>query len=544
MTIWTDVVAAVLVVLSRGDRGRSVTSLIDKWRHRWAGRVNVSTSASGFEGRLDSVDEDIVSGWVLYRRRRDEPWTGGQDIDIFCDEKLVCRARAERIRPDVAIHFSSTAACGFAVRLPSSFCKPHASVDVVAVSGNWRLPGAPLTLSDRDVWMISSEMRAIIPTALGLEKRSIARLALCGSGYAVGYDGGQMATPVPMVLPSAVPYSVQAPDAYEADGKIFLESCAYPKMTIAKLEGAVCLPHGLLVTASGCVIDECFQSRKERTFHHELNISDGFCSLKKPVSIVRRSGARVLWIDHQHMNHYGHFITDVLSKLWAYPLLRDQGLKVLVSDTNQWWIFKILEAYGLNVNDLFILKEPTSFESVYVPTRAMQLYEYASPLFFPIGFAIARVDVEPVEAGMKLYVTRRKQSRRRLVNEDAVEDLFRSHGYAIVVPEEVSIDRQIDLFKSATAVAGCSGSALYSVIYGRQIESLIVLASPDLIIKSEQLLFAHSGRPLWLVVGERLPQHQDYVPGEVHNPWHVDLNQVENALLLSDRTAHASSKYS
>ena len=192
------------------------------------------------------------------------------------------------------------------------------------------------------------------------------------------------------------------------------------------------------------------------------------------------------------MNHYGHFITDVLSKLWAYPFLEDATVRVLVSKTNQWWILKILELYGLPPSRIFILEEPTTFDSVYVPTRAMQLYDYVSPHFFTPCAEIARnVTIRPdVRDHTKWFVSRRRQDRRKLVNEQEVERLFEAYGYRLAFPEDLPIQDQIALFKNATAVAGCSGSAMYSVIYGRSIGSLIVLASPDLVIKSEQLLYA------------------------------------------------------
>ena len=432
------------------------------------------------------------------------------------------------------MHFEADANCGFAIRIPASFCKPEAVVEVFASRADWRLPGCPLSLDDRSVWTLDALPRAIVGATSGLEQTDLDALKRAADGYALVMDRGDMATPTPTVFPDAVPYAVQAPAVYGRDGNRFLDTSAYPDLTIAKLANATCLPRGLIVTSSGGVVDECFQSLRERTFHHGLDVHGAVASLKTEVAAVRKSTASVLWIDHQHMNHYGHFITDVLSKLWAYPFLEDAAVRVLVSKTDQWWILKILELYGLPTDRIFILEEPTTFASVYVPTRAMQLYDYVSPHFFIPCAKIARdVTIQPDDGlrhHTKWFVSRRRQGRRRLVNEQEVERLFEAHGYRLAFPEDLPIQDQIALFKNATAVAGCSGSAMYSVIYGRSIESLIVLASPDLVIKSEQLLYAANSGSMSLIIGETERSHRDYKPGDVHNPWRVDPAHIEACL--------------
>ncbi|MGH6891826.1 MAG: glycosyltransferase family 61 protein, partial [Dongiaceae bacterium] len=70
----------------------------------------------------------------------------------------------------------------------------------------------------------------------------------------------------------------------------------------------------------------------------------------------------------------------------------------------------------------------------------------------------------------KVYITRSSitqanPNRRRFLSEAALEERLRGLGFAIVAPEHLAIDEQIDLFRNAELIVACRGAALANVIY-------------------------------------------------------------------------------
>lgn len=64
----------------------------------------------------------------------------------------------------------------------------------------------------------------------------------------------------------------------------------------------------------------------------------------------------------------------------------------------------------------------------------------------------------------KIYISR-KDARRRYVDQDDIEEYFRSIGYNIVELSGMSFLDQVKLFNSATHVAGFSGSGLTNIMF-------------------------------------------------------------------------------
>ncbi len=65
----------------------------------------------------------------------------------------------------------------------------------------------------------------------------------------------------------------------------------------------------------------------------------------------------------------------------------------------------------------------------------------------------------------RLYVSRRTAQYRRVHNEAAVEDLLRAHGFEVVLPERLSLQQQIETFRSARLIVAPHGAALTNLLF-------------------------------------------------------------------------------
>jgi capsular polysaccharide biosynthesis protein len=71
-----------------------------------------------------------------------------------------------------------------------------------------------------------------------------------------------------------------------------------------------------------------------------------------------------------------------------------------------------------------------------------------------------------------IYVSRAgttaaNSDRRRFLSEAALEGGLRELGFAVVAPELLDVDEQIDLFRNADTIVACRGAALANAIYCR-----------------------------------------------------------------------------
>ncbi|MEI8216421.1 MAG: glycosyltransferase family 61 protein [Eubacteriales bacterium] len=73
--------------------------------------------------------------------------------------------------------------------------------------------------------------------------------------------------------------------------------------------------------------------------------------------------------------------------------------------------------------------------------------------------------ISNAEGFRKIFISRKNQDNSRLTNEWDVISLFRSKGFEIVFPEELSFIEQVELFGQAKYIVGATGAAFTNIIY-------------------------------------------------------------------------------
>jgi len=66
----------------------------------------------------------------------------------------------------------------------------------------------------------------------------------------------------------------------------------------------------------------------------------------------------------------------------------------------------------------------------------------------------------------RIYISRQKANRRRVINESAVVSMLAEYGFDSVVLEDLSIAEQIGLFSQAECIVGPHGAGFANMIYG------------------------------------------------------------------------------
>ena len=77
----------------------------------------------------------------------------------------------------------------------------------------------------------------------------------------------------------------------------------------------------------------------------------------------------------------------------------------------------------------------------------------------------------------KIYVSRNKTNKRKLINEENLLPYFKKYGYRIIYPETLSLEEQINVFSHAEKVIGNLGANLANLVFCPRGVSVFVLTS-------------------------------------------------------------------
>lgn len=191
----------------------------------------------------------------------------------------------------------------------------------------------------------------------------------------------------------------------------------------------------------------------------------------RPDDLPRLEG-RTLYLGTFH-NHYGHFITESMSRFWwheaadsfdhvvAYGFIHNNG-KVHVQRYHR----HMTEILGIPVKRMRVLSAPVRFDEIVVPE---QLFKFGSHVNVRAGDIYGRI-AEHHRAGTpsgRIFLTRSIHPHARLANAHGVEDVFASFGFRVIYPEEIKIGRQLDYYANSEIIAGLSGSGMHNCLFSR-----------------------------------------------------------------------------
>lgn len=208
-----------------------------------------------------------------------------------------------------------------------------------------------------------------------------------------------------------------------------------------------------------------------------------------------------LYLDAPISGHYGHFITDCMTRLHAFEVCRSLfgATKVIIARWQDALSFqdRLFAAAGVPVADVVRFSGVVRCRRLLMATRAMSLERYASPTSARFwSMMTARTARRDVTMPDRVFLSRAGATARKLTNEAAVEQVFAEQGFAIVRPELLAVEQQIETVSNALLVAGGNGTAMFNLAFQGRLRSAFILAAPYFVSLSETLFCA--GRPCHL----------------------------------------------
>lgn len=190
------------------------------------------------------------------------------------------------------------------------------------------------------------------------------------------------------------------------------------------------------------------------------------CVLKRP----KQLGGRSLCLSTDYFNNYFHWMLDMLPKLLV---VRDAGYQlhdfdhVIVNSQMHEFQRESLLRMGVRPEQITCLDVANNLivDEMVVPSMAEQSGIFAREYIDKMNQLLVPADTSNYDQPQRVFVVRSKQKGRSLANEPEVIKLVKRHGFKCIDLDGLTLERQIQLFKSASVVIAVHGAALTNLLF-------------------------------------------------------------------------------
>jgi capsular polysaccharide biosynthesis protein len=202
--------------------------------------------------------------------------------------------------------------------------------------------------------------------------------------------------------------------------------------------------------------------------------------------------------------HYGHFIMETVSRLWALDYFSAHFLNESLfyfdvppgfeKTLSKEWVTRLLAAFGLSSKNIIFGTRRYEFRQMVVPSQAICLHKsvdgfHQSKVWHRLAESLRLVSAGYGSDNPLIYLSRSdlEKDKRRLTNEKNLEIELQKIGFQVVHPEKLSLDEQVSIYMSADLVVGPSGSALHNAAFMKEGTVLVSLTTRDFCLLNELL---------------------------------------------------------
>ncbi|MDW4577812.1 glycosyltransferase family 61 protein [Atlantibacter hermannii] len=229
---------------------------------------------------------------------------------------------------------------------------------------------------------------------------------------------------------------------------------------------------------------------------------------------IKKNGA-FLYLDSEFPCHFGHFTSEVISRLWAWELIKKESsdAKVLIGVEKgkgiPSFIIKILSYYGINESEIATFDDGIIVEKLYCATPYYIIGDNINPdikkIWDKIGYG-ERNGKSGIK-GKKLFISRPVNGRRNCLNHERLENIFLSNGFELYNPENHPWEDQVKTFSSARIVAGYAGSGTFNAMFANGIKKMFIIGSDSYTANNEFYICNIKGIDLVYFWGDSLMTH-------------------------------------
>ncbi|MGO4362114.1 DUF563 domain-containing protein [Terrabacter sp. 2TAF16] len=287
---------------------------------------------------------------------------------------------------------------------------------------------------------------------------------------------------------------------------------AVPEMVLRRYDAPTC-SRGQIVTRDDILFPETFrQSWMERIANvYVVERAPRFGTVRRDISAPDGLPGAWFHLDSEWPGHFGHLVTEQVSRMWAWERVRELEPDVKVLLTLQHdrepavlapFEIDILGAFGITPEDIHVFTAPCRPERLYTSTGMFSLPRFVHPSMAAIWNRVGDhvvASAEKRERPRRIFVSRRPSLKRSCHNVAEVEAFFVDRGFEVVHPEDHPLAEQVAFFRAAETIAGFAGSGLFSLAFCRTPKRVFALGPDAYTARNEYLISALRGHDLTAV---------------------------------------------
>ncbi|MCS3423628.1 capsular polysaccharide biosynthesis protein [Rahnella sp. BIGb0603] len=288
-----------------------------------------------------------------------------------------------------------------------------------------------------------------------------------------------------------------------------------PPSYINKYTMAVCFP-GQVVYQNNYLLPDSFRMQHHpKLMNKNIKFLDNyFYSLPHDENPEKLLGD-YLYLDSEYPGHFGHFTSEVISRLWAWKKLKTTvpNLKVLLSMPKgkglPSFAKSILNSFGIPDEDITLFYSSICVENLYTASSYYVIGSHVHPEMNEVWSDILKgvKGGETKIKGNKLFIARPVTGGRKCLNPNKMEETFKKSGFEFFSPENYAWEDQIRTFCQAKYIAGYSGSGLFNTMFTDHTKHLISIGSDSYTAVNEHLFCAVKNIHLDYIWADSLIKH-------------------------------------
>lgn len=179
-------------------------------------------------------------------------------------------------------------------------------------------------------------------------------------------------------------------------------------------------------------------------------------------------------------HHFGHFLLESLARCWALQRCPDLPVvwHVIGKPVVTRWQREIFKLLQVDPARFVLVSEPAEVEQLHIPEAGYQIQNWAHPTLIE---ALARFPFRTPRPGYRLWLSRSRLSEEagNVIDMEALEHRLETEGWQIAHPQEHSIAAQLEMMADAEVVGGLAGSALHTLVLGRDTRCRVAVVPRD-----------------------------------------------------------------
>ena len=257
-----------------------------------------------------------------------------------------------------------------------------------------------------------------------------------------------------------------------------------PSVSLEEVENAIMTPEGVFVKHG--------KVNKRLTQYSKAKYPPRFFSkyyarfIKKNYWDRKRNtiSKQALWITDKVSHNYFHWLFDVLPRLWIFQnkVVNIQNYTLLLPEMYQNLSFVQESLEALGVSDITYLSDKAIYkiDSLLIIEHTAPTGNYRPEIIHRVRHILLdKLCSQDYPKKARVYISREKASRRKILNEEDVIEVLEKYHFSIVYFEELSLRDQVNVVRKAKNLVSNHGAGLSNMLFMKSDSNVFELRQQD-----------------------------------------------------------------